>query len=231
VAAVVNHFFLNLFINLRCEWVSIFRRYQDMLYPLLFLMMAVVLFPLSTHVDPSFMKNIAAGIFWVIVLFLLVLMLEQLFREDWQEGELEQLILNPNNLIVILFIKLMMFSLALTVPLMVMAPILGLALYIPFAALKTLLGSIGLGVPTLVFLGGIARVLTLGLRHSSVLVVLLVLPFYIPVLIFASSAVSFASVGLAPNACLAWLAILMILSISFSPFIIGGVLRLGIRFS
>ena len=191
----------------------------------------MVLFPLSINADPSLLEKMAAGILWVIVLFLLLLMLEQLFREDWQEGELEQLILNPNNLILTLFIKLIVFSFMIAVPLTVMAPILGLALYIPLSALKTLLGSLWLGIPTLVFLGGIARVLTLGLRHSGLLVVLLVLPFYIPVLIFASSAVALASSGLAPNGCLAWLAVLMVLSVSFSPFVIGGVLRLGINTS
>lgn len=218
-------------VNLRCEILGVCRRCQDMLYPLLFLIMAVVLFPLSTNADPSLIEKMAAGIFWIIVLFSLVLSLEQLFREDWQEGELEQLILNPNNLIQTLFIKLFVFSLMLAVPLTVMAPILGLALYIPFIALKTLLGSLWLGIPTLVFLGGIARVLTLGLRHSSLLIFLLVLPFYIPVLIFASSAVALASVGLAANVGLAWLAVLMILSVSFSPFVVAAILRLGISSS
>jgi heme exporter protein B len=225
---VNNYFFLKLVINFRCEFVGVCRRYQDMLYPLLFLIMAMVLFPLSINADPSLLEKMGAGIFWVIVLFLLLVMLEQLFREDWQEGELEQLILNPNGLILTVFIKLIVFSFMIAVPLTVMAPILRLALYIPLNALKTLLASLWLGIPTLVFLGGIARVLTLGLRHSGLLIVLLVLPFYIPVLIFASSAIAFASCGLAPNGCLAWLAVLMVLSVSFSPFVIGGILRLGI---
>ena len=224
-------FFLNVLISLRCELIGVCRRYQDMLYPLLFLIMAMVLFPLSTNADPSLIEKIGAGIFWVIVLFLLLIMLEPLFREDWQEGELEQLILNPHYLILTLFIKLMVFSFMLVLPLTLMAPILGLALYIPVSALKTLLASLCLGIPSLVFLGGIVRVLTLGLRHSGLLIVLLVLPFYIPVLIFASSAVAFASTGLAPNGALAWLAALMVLSVSFSPFIIAGVLRLGINAS
>ncbi len=226
-----NYYFLKVVINFRCELVGICRRYQDMLYPLLFLIMAMVLFPLSINADPSLIEKMGAGILWVIVLFLLLMTLEQLFREDWQEGELEQLILNPNDLILTLFIKLIVFSFMIVVPLTVMVPILTLALYIPLIALKTLLGSLWLGVPTLVFLGGIARVLTLDLRHSSVLLALLMLPFYIPVLIFASSAVALASSGLAPNGCLAWLAVLMVLSVSFSPFIIGGVLRLGINIS
>ncbi|MES2998801.1 MAG: heme exporter protein CcmB [Pseudomonadota bacterium] len=229
MAVVFNkHLFLHAGVNLGYELLSVCRCYQDIIYPLLFLIMAMVLFPLSSNADPSSIEKIAAGIFWVIVLFLLVLTLEQLFREDWQEGELEQLVLNPTNLLQALFIKLFVFCLMISVPLTVMAPILSVALYIPIVALKTLVVSLWLGIPTLVFLGGIARVLTLGLRHSSLLIVLLVLPFYIPVLIFASSAVTFASIGLAANASLAWLGVLLLLSVSFSPFVISVVLRLGI---
>lgn len=221
-------FLLKIFIHLRCELFGVSRRYQDLLQPLLFLTMAVVLFSLGTNLDPSFMTRIAAGIFWVIILFLLLLTLEQLFREDWQEGELEQLSLNSNNLLLAIFIKLMVFSLMLLIILTTIAPILSLILYIPLKALKTLLATLWLGIPTLIFLGGIVRVLTLGLRHSALLVSLLVLPFYIPVLIFASSAVALASIGLASNACLAWLAVLLVISVSFSPFVISGVIRLGI---
>lgn len=229
MAMVFNiHFLLTIIISLRCELLSICRQYQDMLYPLLFLIMAVVLFPLSVNATPDFLEKIAAGIFWVIVLFLSALMLEQLFRDDWQAGELEQHILDPDNLLLTIFIKLMVFSLMIIIPLMVMAPILSLALYISWSALKILVETLWLGVPTLVFLGGIARALTLGLRHSSFLVILLVLPFYIPVLVFASSAVSLAMLSLAPNAPLAWLAVLLILSVTFSPFVIRNILRLGI---
>ncbi|MDQ8039389.1 MAG: heme exporter protein CcmB [Rickettsiella sp.] len=223
-----RHVFLNIFVNLRCESVSLCRHYQDMLYPLFFLTMAIVLFPLSINVDLNFIRKMAAGVFWVIVLFSSILTLEQLFKEDWQEGELEQLILDPNNLLLTVLIKLIVFSLMIAIPLTIMAPILSLVFGIAWSALKTLVVSLWLGIPTLVFLGGIARVLTLGLRNSSVLIVLLVLPFYIPVLIFASSATSLASIGLAPNACLAWLAVLMILSTTFCPFVISAVLRLGI---
>ncbi len=222
-------FLLKIITISRCELLSICRHYQDMLYPLLFLLIAVVLFPLSLNADPNLLGKVAAGIFWVIVLFLSVVMLDQLFREDWQEGELEQLVLDPDNLLLTLFIKLIVFSLLIAGPLTSMAPVLSLILYIPLSALKTLIGSLWLGIPTLVFLGGIARILTLGLRHSGLLIILLALPFYIPVLIFASSAVAFASIGLAPNSALAWLAVLMILSITFSPFVIRGILRLGIR--
>ena len=226
---VFNTFFLlNIISCLRCELLSVCRHYQDILYPLLFLIIAAVLFPLSINADPMLLEKVAAGIFWVIVLFLSVLMLEQLFREDWQEGELEQLSLTPNYLLMTLFIKLTVFSFMVAVPLTVMTPILSLALYIPLSALKTLVVSLWLGIPTLIFLGGIGRVLTLGLRHSGLLTILLMLPFYIPVLIFASSAVSLVSIGLTPNASLAWLGVLMILSIAFSPFVIGGVIRLGI---
>jgi heme exporter protein B len=199
-----------------------------MIYPLLFLLITVLLFPLSINADPELIKKMAAGIFWVAVLFLLALTLEQLFREDCQEGVIEQLILSPYGLLRSVVIKQFVFCLVVGVPLTVMTPFLSMALYIPWIALKTLLLSICLGIPTLVALGSIARVLTLGLRQGGLLIVLLVMPFYIPVLIFASSAVTLASVGLAPQAALAWLSVLMIFSVSFAPFIVAGILRLGL---
>lgn len=226
-----NNFFLKLIINLRCELLVIFRYYQELIYPLLFLILAIILFPLSTSADPALLKKISAGIFWVIVLFLVLLMLEQLFRNDWKEGDLEQLILLPNELTLVLFIKLIVFCLVISVSLFLMAPILSLSLFIPVRALKTLYLTILFGTPTLIFLGGIARALTLGLRHSGLLIVLIIIPFYIPVLIFASSAVALASMGLPANGPLAWLSVLMILSMSLSPFVISKILRLGIAFA
>jgi heme exporter protein B len=223
--------FLKLWINLHCELLAIFRGYQELLYPLLFLMLAILLFPLSVSSDPMFLKKIAAGIFWVIVLFLIVLLLDQLFRSDWEEGDLEQLILLPNELTLVLFIKLLVFWLVIGASLFLVAPILSLSLFIPIKALKTLYLSILLGTPTLIFLGGIARALTLGLRHSGLLIVVIILPFYIPVLIFASSAVSLASMGLSANGPLAWLGVLMMLSMSLSPLVISKILRLGIAFA
>lgn len=221
-------FFSRVIVNLGYELLSVCRRYQDIVYPLLFLIITVVLFPLSSNADLQAIEKIAPGVFWVIILFLLMLTLEQLFREDWQEGELEQLILNQTDLLSAVFIKLFVFCLMLAVPVTIMAPILSLTLSIPMMALKTLLISLWLGMPTLVFLGGIARVLTLGLRHSGLLIVLLVLPFYVPVLIFASGAVTLASMGLAANASLAWLGVFLLLSVSLAPFVISFVLRLGI---
>lgn len=175
--------------------------------------------------DPILLKRISAGIFLVVVLFLILLMLDQLFRNDWKEVDLEQLILLPNEITLVLFIKLWVFCLILLVSLLLMAPILSLSLFIPFIALKTLYLTILLGTPTLVFLGGIARALTLGLRHSGLLIVLIIIPFYIPVLIFASSAVSLASMELSAKGALAWLGVLMILSISLAPFIINKIFR------
>lgn len=211
--------------------LAVFRYYQELIYPLLFLILVIILFPLSLSADPVLLKKVAAGIFWVIVLFLVLLMLDQLFRDDWKEGDLEQLILLPNELALVLFIKLIVFCLVISVSLFLVAPILSLSLFIPVAALKTLYLTIILGTPTLIFLGGIARALTLGLRHSGLLIVLIIIPFYIPVLIFSSSAVALASMGLPANGPLAWLGVLMILSMSLSPLVISKILRLGIAFA
>lgn len=226
-----DNFFFKLLINLHCELIAIFRSYQELLYPLLFLILVIILFPLSISTDPILLKRISSGIFWVIILFLVLLMLDQLFRNDWKEGDLEQLILLPNELTLVLFVKLLVFWLVISVSLFLVTPILSLSLFIPVMALKTLYFTILFGTPTLIFLGGIARALTLGLRHSGLLIVLIIIPFYIPVLIFASSAVALASMGLPANGPLAWLGVLMILSMSLSPLVINKILRLGIAFT
>ena len=226
-----NKFFLKLAINFRCELLAVFRYYQELIYPLLFLILAIILFPLSISADPILLEKISPGIFWVIVLFLVLLMLDQLFRNDWKEGDLEQLILLPNALALVLFVKLIVFCLVICVSLFLVTPILSLSLFIPVMALKALYLSILLGTPSLIFLGGIARALTLGLRHSGLLIVLIIIPFYIPVLIFASSAVTLASMGLSANGPLAWLGVIMILSMSLSPLVISKILRLGIAFA
>ena len=226
-----NNFFLKLAINFRCELLAVFRYYQELIYPLLFLILAIILFPLSISADPILLEKISPGIFWVIVLFLVLLMLDQLFRNDWKEGDLEQLILSPNELPSVLFVKLIVFCLVISVSLFLVTPILSLSLFIPVMALKTLYLSILLGTPSLIFLCGVARALTLGLRHSGLLIVLIIIPFYIPVLIFASSAVTLASMGLPDNGPLAWLGVIMILSMSLSPWVISKILRLGIAFA
>jgi heme exporter protein B len=224
-------FFLKLLTNLRSELLTIFRYYHELIYPLLFLILAIILFPLSISADPILLKKISAGIYWVVVLFLVLLMLDQLFRNDWKEGDLEQLILLPNELSIVLFIKLLVFCLVICMSLFIVTPILSLSLFIPIMALKTLYLTILLGTPTLIFLGGIARALTLGLRQSGLLIILIIIPFYIPVLIFASSAVALASLGLSANGPLAWLGVLMILSMSLAPLVINKILRLGIAFA
>lgn len=224
-------FFLKFLTNLRSELLTIFRYYHEWIYPLLFLILAIILFPLSISADPILLKKISAGIYWVVVLFLVLLMLDQLFRNDWKEGDLEQLILLPNELSIVLFIKLLVFCLVICMSLFTVTPILSLSLFIPFIALKTLYLTILLGTPTLIFLGGIARALTLGLRQSGLLIILIIIPFYIPVLIFASSAVALASLGLSANGPLAWLGVLMILSMSLAPLVINKILRLGIAFA
>lgn len=225
------NFFLKFIVNLHYELLALFRGYQELLYPLIFLTLTIILFPLSIGADPILLKKISAGIFWVIILFLIFLMLEQLFRNDWKDGDLEQLILLPYELTLGVFIKLLVFWLFISTSLFLVTPIISLSMFIPIKALKILYLTILLGTPTLVFLGGIARALTLGLRHSGLLIVLIILPFYIPVLIFASSAVNLASMGLPANGPLAWLSVLMVLSVSLSPFLINKILRLGIGFA
>jgi heme exporter protein B len=171
------------------------------------------------------MGMMAIPVFWVVLLFLILLSLDDLFREDWQSGVVEQYLFTPDAFIIVLYIQLIAFCLRILIPVTLLIPFLSVALYFSSTILMPLMISLWLSAPTLIFLGAIARALTISLPQSIFLVMLILFPLYIPVLIFASSAVILANEGLSPNASFAWLAALLLLSISFSPWIIRKVFQ------
>lgn len=207
-------------LQLRAEWSLLYREPSKSLYPLCVFLLALSLFPISLGTDIEHLRIMATPIFWVVLLFLIILSLEDLFREDWQTGLVEQYLFSPDAFIVILYVQLIVFCLRILIPITLLMPLLILVLYFPSGTLALLIKSVWLAVPTLVFLGAIARALTISLPQSIFLVMLILFPLYIPVLIFSSSAVMLATEGLSPNGSFAWLAVLFLLSISFSPWAI-----------
>lgn len=210
------------------EVLLLYRHYPDILNPLFFFVIVLSLFPLGVSPDPHVLQNIAPGVIWIVALLSVLLTLDRLFRDDLLDGSLEQLMLSPHPLSLLLFAKLVAHWLMSSLPLIVFAPLFGLILHLPGVALKVLVFSLLLGTPVLVFMGAIGRALTAHLRNSGLLIALLVLPLYIPVLIFGASSVEMSSQGLNVAGQLAWLGVLLVLTLPLAPFATAAALRIGV---
>lgn len=212
----------------RREFQLSFRRKSDLVNPLIFFLMVATLFPLGVSPEPGFLAQLAPGVVWVAALLATLLSMDVLFRSDYEDGSLEQLLLSPQPLFIVVLAKViahwMMTGLALTL----MAPLLGVMLFLPAEGMPGLMLSLLLGTPTLSLVGAIGAALTVGLKKGGVLISLLVLPLYIPVLIFGSSAVQAAVTGLPLGGYLALLGALLALALALAPLAISAALRISI---
>ncbi|WP_343805766.1 heme exporter protein CcmB [Marinobacterium maritimum] len=212
----------------RREFLLSFRRKSDLVNPLIFFLMVATLFPLGVSPEPGFLAQLAPGVVWVAALLATLLSMDVLFRSDYEDGSLEQLLLSPQPLFIVVLAKViahwMMTGLALTL----MAPLLGVMLFLPAEGMPGLMLSLLLGTPTLSLVGAIGAALTVGLKKGGVLISLLVLPLYIPVLIFGSSAVQAAVTGLPLGGYLALLGALLALALALAPLAISAALRISI---
>ena len=173
------------------------RRQSDVLTTLFFFIIVVSLFPLSVGPEMNMLRTMAPGVVWVAALLASMLSLGRMFSNDYVDGTLEQMLLSPQSLSLLVLGKALAHWLVTGVPLVLMAPILGIQYDLPAEALVVLTITLLLGTPVLSLIGAIGAALTLGVRGGGVLVSLLVLPLYIPVLIFGAGAVeaNMAGVG------------------------------------
>lgn len=202
---------------IRRELLIAFRRKADILNPLWFFIIVITLFPLSIGPEPNLLARIAAGIVWVAALLSALLSLERLFRDDFSDGSLEQMMLMPTPLSVLVLAKVVAHWLLTGLPLIIISPLLAILLSLDFNTWLAIVLTLLLGTPTLSFLGGVGVALTVGLQKGGVLLSLLILPLYIPVLIFATSAIDAASLGMAYNGQLAILGALLMGSATLTP--------------
>ena len=205
------------------------RRRADVLATLFFFVIVVSLFPLSTSPDPQLLRSIAPGVVWVAALLASMLSLGRLFANDYSDGTLEQMLLTPQPLYLIVLGKVFAQWLVSEVPLVVVAPVLGVQFGLSRNTLLVLMFSLALGTPVLSLIGSIGAALTLGLRGSGVLVALLVLPLYIPVLIFGALAVDAAIAGASPESHLSLLGAVLVLSLVFAPWATCAALRISLE--
>jgi heme exporter protein B len=213
---------------LRRQLTLALRRPVAVANPLLFFAMVVALFPLGLGPGPERLAEFAAGALWIIALLANLLSAEGLFRSDFEDGSLEQLLLAPQPLYLSVLAYVCAHWLLTGVLLALLSPLFAVMLNLPGAALPTLVASLLLGSGVLSLVGSIGAALTVGLRRGGMLIALLVLPFYMPILIFGTGAVQAAAAGLPAAPQLAILGSLFSLAIALGPFAIGAGLRISV---
>nr|WP_309656062.1 heme exporter protein CcmB [Halomonas vilamensis] len=215
--------------TLKRDLVLMLRRRGEVLNPLVFFALVITLFPIGISPDPELLALIAPGLLWVAALLAALLSLDSLFRSDFDDGSLEQLLLAPQPLAALTLAKVAVHWLLTGLPLALMAPVLGIMLALPAGSYLVLAVSLALGSATLSLIGAIGAALTVGLSRGGVLLSLLVLPLYIPVLIFGAGAVQAAIAGDSVSAHLAILGALLAAALMLAPWAIAASLRISIN--
>jgi len=204
------------------------RHRAEILNPLLFFVLVTSLFPLGIGADPKLLQAVGPGVIWVAALLAALLSLEGIFRSDFEDGTLEQFLLSSHPVSVLVIAKVLAHWLITGLPLLVISPLLGVLLGLPGDAIMILLITLALGTPVLSLIGAVGVALTVGLRKGGMILSLLVLPLYVPLLIFAANAVDTAAVGLPVTAHLSLISALLVLSLSLSPLATAAALRISL---
>ena len=201
------------------------RHGMDSVLVVVFFVLAVVLFPFGVGPEPNILARIAAGVLWVAALFATMLGLERLFQADYEDGSLELLMLAPLPLEGIVLAKVAAHWLTTGLPLLIAAPLLAAILNMNVNGFLVLILALLLGTPTLSLIGAVGAALVLGSRRGGVLLSLLVLPLYIPVLIFGVTAVDAAIAGFEVRAQLLILGAFLLVSLALCPWAAAAALR------
>ena len=205
------------------------RRRADVLTTLIFFVMVVSLFPLGVGPEMDMLRKMASGVVWVAALLASMLSLPRMFSADHADGTLEQMMLAPQSLSVLVLGKIVAHWMLSGLPLALIAPVLGLQFDMSPQALWILVFALLLGTPVLSMIGAVGAALTLGLRGGGVLVSLLVLPLCIPVLIFGAGAVEAVTSGMSVVSNLSFLGAFMLFALVFTPFVAAQALRISME--
>lgn len=213
---------------LRRDLTIALRRRAEIANPLLFFVLVITLFPLGIGAEPNLLRDIAPGIIWVAALLAALLSLDNVFRSDFEDGSLEQFLLSAHPVSILVLAKVLAHWMITGLPLLIVAPLLAVLLDLSSTATGTLVITLALGTPVLSLIGAVGVALTVGLRKGGMILSLLVLPLYVPVLIFAASAVETATAGLPIVAHLSLLGALLALALSLSPLATAAALRISL---
>jgi len=214
---------------IRRDLLLAMRRRADVLTTLIFFVMVVSLFPLGVGPEPDMLRKMASGVVWVAALLASMLSLPRMFSADYLDGTLEQMLLAPQSLTALVLGKIVAHWMLSGLPLVLIAPVLGLQFDMSPQALWMLVLALLLGTPILSMIGAIGAALTLGLRGGGVLVSLLVLPLCIPVLIFGAGAVEAVTSGLSAVSNLSLLGAFLLFALVFTPFVAAQALRISME--
>ena len=220
---------LLLMLVVRRDLVLAMRRRADVLTTLIFFVMVVSLFPLGVGPEMDMLRKMAPGVLWVAALLASMLSLGRLFSADYLDGTLEQMLLAPQPLSVLVLGKMASHWMMSGLPLVLITPVLGVQFDMSLQAVGVLMLSLLLGTPILSMIGAIGAALTLGLRGGGVLLSLLVLPLCIPVLFFGTGAVGAVTSGLSISAHLSLLGALLVLAAAFTPWVAAQALRISME--
>jgi heme exporter protein B len=204
------------------------REASSWITPLIFFIIVVCLFPLALGPVES-LNQMAPGIIWVAALLAIVMSMGTLFQRDAEEGHLDVLILSPTPLTLLVLCKVISHWITHCLPLIVISPILGLLLHLNTRVEITLIITLLLGTPVLTLLGAIGAALVTGIRGQGLLLPVLIMPLYIPVLIFGTGALMAANNNQPFTGHLALLAALTLITVTFAPFLTGAALRIGVN--
>jgi heme exporter protein B len=219
---------MNIFLTiLKRDMLLYIRNIADFYNPPLFFVLVIILYPFALGAENDILKNGAAGLVWVAALLSSMLSLDNLFKEDFSDGTLEEMILSPHSLGLIVSAKILVFWLFSGFALTLLSPLLALMLGLPFDVLDVLVISLLLGTPVLSLVGAVGAALTLGLKNNGVILSLLILPLYIPVLIFGSSAVNNAMRGFEITGNLYIMLAFLVLAITLCPLAVAVSLKLN----
>ena len=203
------------------------RRSSDIFSVVMFFVLAVVLFPLGVGPELDTLRKIAPGIIWVAALLAAMLSLDQLFQSDADDGSLDLLLLAPIPLETIVIAKCCAHWMVTGLPLILVAPILGILLNLPLSGLAVMIITLVISTPTISLLGSVGAALTIGARRGGVLVALLILPLLTPILIMSANAVDLALVGLNYTPLIALLGAFFLICLVICPFVAAAALRLA----
>ncbi len=206
-----------------------YRHRNELFNPLFFFMLVVMLFPLGTSPDKPLLMTMAPGVIWVAALLASMLSLDSLFRADFDDGTLEQMLISPHPLSVLVLAKILAHWLVTGFPMILLAPLLAIFMYLPDEGIGILMLTLAIGTPVLSLIGAIGMGLTVGLRRGGMLLSLLVLPLYIPILIFSANAVDASLADMAVTGQIYFLSAVLVLSITLAPLATAAALRISLE--
>jgi heme exporter protein B len=204
------------------------RQKSELFNPLLFFLIVVIFVPLGISPDKHFLAKLAPGMIWVFALLATLLSLESLFKADFEDGSLEQMAISPLPLVWVVWVKVFCHWLLTGVPLTLLSPLMGVMLFLPAQAYGGLMVSLLLGTACLSLIGAIGAALTVSLRRGGLVLSLIVMPLYVPVLIFGADAVNQVAQGLPFMFSLLVLSVFFLIAFLSAPFACAGALRISV---